>query len=177
MRMRRIAIALAFFALAIGAGAAPLLPVFHGTYRGTCETTSPGMPPQVFEMTLVVKPGENDQLHWDSSFQIPGQQPIVKNHTIHGSTYPDRYFMKEANGIVLDIVKVKHTLYQQMFLPDNKAQTDVQFTRTTKGIRTKIVTFTTARPRAHEVPGMTRVVGFQLMSVQDCDLRTQDAIQ
>ncbi len=172
-RIRAILTALLALASALPATADSLPSSWHGVWAGDCATVQPGAPPTTFGMKLEVEPDQarkTDGLNWITTFHTEGLPDVKKAYRLEPTEYPGRFLMTEPNGIVLDTTRVHNSIYQLYFMPDNKLQVGVRFTRTAEGIDTEITTYTTARPRAHEVPGMTRVVGFQLMSVQRCEL-------
>lgn len=145
---------------------------WHGTWEGPCLTEGPGMAPQQFRMKIEIGPDASDaeQVLWKTTFQAAGQPETVKEYSLLETQWADRFVMKEANGIQLDTVRVGQALYQQIFMPTEKIQMTVRFLKAKTAILTEIMSYTTGRPRAHEVPGMNPVVAFQLMNVQRCRL-------
>lgn len=158
-------------------GHAQLPAEWHGTWEGPCFTEGPGLAPQQFRMKLDIRPDPEapKELSWTSTFQAPGQEEQVKDYRLLETQWADRFLMKEPNGIQLDTVRVGQALYQQIFMPTEKIQLTVRFLKAKTGILTEIMSYTTGRPRAHEVPGMNPVVAFQLMNVQRCRLTGESA--
>lgn len=161
--------------LSAGVARAQLPAEWHGTWEGSCLTEGPGFAPQQFRMRLEIGPKDDKpkQIQWKSTFQAPGQEEQVKDFTLLETQWADRFVMKEPNGIQLDTVRVGQALYQQIFMPTEKVQLTIRFLRTKSAILSEIMSYTTGRPRAHEVPGMNPVVAFQLMNVQRCHLEAE----